>query len=270
MKMAMERVWVIGAGFLGDALAAACRSAGARVLTIDAAGHASLCGSAAEQTVLQQALQRFHPEVVFCCTATHGGDAAAYRQAYLRPAEQLASLVKESRIVFCSSTSVYARLPELVVTEESPVLAENERSQILLQAEEVVMQSGGIVARLAPLYGPGRCELLRRYMNALPVLPGAPGRTMNYLHRDDAVSALLLLGGLPDPAHSLYNVSGEHFTKESIYTQLEAAFHIGLNACESSPSQRGVSDRLVDCTRLRHAGWSPRFRLLDSAHEWKE
>ena len=62
-----------------------------------------------------------------------------------------------------------------------------------LEAEQAVLEQGGVVARLVPLYGPGRCELLRRYREGLPCLPGAPGRFMNYLHRDDAVSALLLL-----------------------------------------------------------------------------
>ena len=269
MKLAGHSVWVIGAGFLGSALAEACRNAGARVLTIDPHAVASLRGSAADKTLLEHARQRLQPDIVFCCTATHGGSPDDYRQDYLAPVENLAALLRGCRVVFCSSTSVYGGRTGEVVTEESPARADSERARVLLQAEQAVLEQGGVVARLVPLYGPGRCELLRRYREGLPCLPGTPGRFMNYLHRDDAVSALLLLAVQPWLSHGVYNVSGENFTKGAIYAYFESLFHIGMAAGESAPSHRGVSDMQVCCARLHQLGWQPRHNMLAFAREWK-
>ena len=268
MNLQDHSVWVIGAGFLGAALADACREAGSRVLTIDPAAVADLRGCAGDESLLRHVLQRLAPDMVFCCAATHGGSPEDYRRSYLEPVEKLVALLRGVRIVFCSSTSVYAGQGGETVSELSPPRAVSERSQILLQAEAVVLQSGGVVARLAPLYGPGRCELLRRYFKALPGLPGGAGRWLNYLHRDDAVQALLLLGTQPRLQEGLFNVCGESFTRETIYGMLEAAFHVEAAPETAAPSSRGVSDMHVDCSRLRALGWNPRRSMLTFAHEW--
>lgn len=268
MNLQGHSVWVIGAGFLGAALADTCRVKGARVLTIDPAAVANLRGSAGDASLLRHALQRLVPDMVFCCAATHGGTPEDYRRAYLEPVEKLVGLLSGVRVVFCSSTSVYAGQGGGPVTEETPPRAVSERARILLQAEEVVLQGGGVVARLAPLYGPGRCELLRRFFKALPGLPGGDGRRLNYLHRDDAVQALLLLGTQPWLQEGLFNVSGESFTRSTIYGLLEAAFNIDAEPDAAAPSARGVSDMHVDSSRLRALGWRPKRNMLAFAHEW--
>ena len=270
MSLAGHSVWVIGAGFLGAALAESCRAAGARVLTIDPAAVANLRGSAADDALLRHALERLVPDVVFCCTATHGGSAAAYREAYSAPAEHLSRLLRGTRVVFCSSTSLYAGRGGEMVNEDTPPKAESERARILLHAESAILEQGGVVARLAPLYGPGRCELVRRFLHALPQLPGAPERRMNYLHLDDAVSALLLLATQPWLEHGVYNVSGESFTKRTIYGLLESVFSMEAEPESSAPSVRGLSDMRVDCARLKSLGWSPQRNMLAFAREWNE
>lgn len=268
MMLEGHSVWVIGAGFLGSALAEACRVAGARVLTIDPAAVATLRGSAANESLLRHAWQRMVPDIVYCCTATHGGTAEDYRQAYLHPVGHLVRMLRGTRLVFCSSSSVYAGRGGVTVTEDTPPQADSECAQVLLQAEEVVLRGGGVVARLVPLYGPGRCELLRRFFQALPSLPGEARRRLNYVHRDDAVQALLLLGTQPWLQEGVFNVSGESFTKNTIYGLLEAAFAIEAESETSTPSPRGVSDMNVDCTRLRKLGWRPQYQMLSFAYEW--
>lgn len=269
MNLQGHSVWVLGAGFLGSALAGACRTAGARVLTIDPAAVSCLRGTAADLAVLEHALERLVPDIVYCCTATRGGSAEDYRQAYLAPVLNLAQLLRQTRVVFCSSTSVYGACRGEVVTEATPPRAESPRAGILLQAERVVLESGGVVARLAPLFGPGRCELLRRYFCALPGLPGSAGRLLNYLHRDDAVQALLLLGIRPWLPEGVFNVSGECFARGEVYAALEAEFGIAPEEESMLPSLRGVSDMLVDCSLLRSLGWCPRWNMLAFAHEWR-
>ena len=267
--MASDRqVWVVGSGFLGSALAAACRAAGECVLTIDPVAEADVQGSAAEKPVLQHALTRLVPHVVYCCTATHGGTAEDYRAAY---SEVVAALVENlpasCRLVFCSSTSLYAAAQGERITEESPLLAATQRAQMLMAAESVVLEQGGVVARLVPLYGPGRCELVRRYLAGEPCLPGGAGRCMNYVHRDDAVAALRLLAA---DGEGVYNLCGESFTKGEIYSRLQDAVGLSVPVQESAPSKRGMSDMVVDSTRLRSLGWMPQHDMLAFACQWKE
>lgn len=269
MSMRDHNIWVIGAGFLGSVLAEACRREGGHVLTIDPDAVASLRGSAADADLLRHALKRMVPDIVFCCTATHGGTAEDYRRAYLEPALNLDHLLEGTRVVFCSSTSVYGGRGGVVVTEESPVHAETERTEILLRAESVVLNSGGVVARLAPLYGEERCELVRRFMAGLPCLPGDDARILNYLHVEDAADALLLLGTQPWLQDGIYNVCGESFSKREIYERLEKLFGIEREPESSEPSVRGVSDMQVDCTRMRDLGWEPICSVMELATEWK-
>lgn len=269
MSMRDHNIWVIGAGFLGSVLAEACRREGGHVLTIDPDAVASLRGSAADADLLRHALKRMVPDIVFCCTATHGGTAEDYRRAYLEPALNLDHLLEGTRVVFCSSTSVYGGRGGVVVTEESPVNAETERTEILLRAESVVLNSGGVVARLAPLYGEERCELVRRFMAGLPCLPGDDARILNYLHVEDAADALLLLGTQPWLQDGIYNVCGESFSKGEIYERLEKLFGIEREPESSEPSVRGVSDMQVDCTRMRDLGWEPICSVMELATEWK-
>lgn len=269
MSLCGHKIWVIGAGYLGSTLAEACRQEGAHVLTIDPAAVANLRGSAADAEVLRHALERMVPDTVFCCTATHGGTAEDYRKAYLEPALNLDHLLEGTRVVFCSSTSVYAGRGGEVITEDSPPKADSERAGILLRAETVILNSGGVVARLAPLYGEERCELVRRFREGLPALPGADDRVLNYLHVEDAADALLLLGTQPWLQYGVYNVCGESFTKKEIYAQLQEIFGIEPGPECSGPSQRGMSDMRVDCTRIRELGWEPICSVPELARDWK-
>ena len=269
MSLREHKIWVIGAGYLGSTLAEAYRQEGAHVLTIDPAAVANLRGSAADEAVLRHALSRMVPDTVFCCTATYGGNAEDYRKAYLEPALNLDHLLEGTRVVFCSSTSVYAGRGGETVTEDSPVKANSARADILLRAESIVLNSGGVVARLAPIYGDERCELIRRFREGLPCLPGGAERVLNYLHAEDAADALLLLGSQPWLQDGIYNVSGESFSKREIYAQLQEIFGIEPETSSSAPSARGVSDMRVDCARIRELGWEPICSVLELAREWK-
>lgn len=269
MSLREHKIWVIGAGFLGSVLAEACRAEGAHVLTIDPDAVANLRGSAADPDLLRHALTRVVPDIVFCCTATHGGTAEDYHRAYLEPVVNLDHLLQGTRVVFCSSTSVYGGQGGETVTEDSPTRAETEKAQILLLAEEVVINSGGVVARLAPLYGPDRCELVRRFMKGLPGLPGEDSRVLNYLHVEDAADALMLLGTQPWLQDGVYNVSGESFSKKEIYSRLEEIFELDAVPESAEPSDRGVSDMRVDCSRLIELGWEPICTVEELARDWK-
>lgn len=244
------RVWVLGAGYLGRILAERCREVGAQVLTIDSspAVAADICADAADAEVLARVLkQEGEPDYVFSCLATRGGSVEDYRRCYLGAVRALGTIGMAGRCVFCSSTSLYA--------------GATERNAVLQEAEQEILSAGGIVARLAPIYGPGRCELLRRHLAREPRLAGPPDRVMNYLHVQDAAEALLVLvvrGG-----KGLFPVSGESFTKDEAYAMMERLSGIPSAAEDSPASKRGGTSAIIDSVQLRALGWEPSWRFID-------
>ena len=232
--------WVVGTGFLGAELLRALPHA----VGIDCTAPADVQGDAADTAVLARAAVLLAPEWVFCCTATHGGDAAAYRHAY---ADVVSAMPPNVSVVFCSSTSVEH--------------AEGERQRILRAAEDAVLARGGVVARLSALYGPGRCELLRRHLSGEPKLAGAPERMLNYLHVQDAVDALLVLAQSGESRR--YTVCGESFSKAEAYALLERLTGVPAADADAPPSPRGCGGEAADSSAIRALGWSPRHSLAE-------
>jgi len=250
---------VVGTGFLGSCLVAALRAQGRRVVGIDPVAPADLPCTAADLPP-DFAGEAFR--LIFCCMATHGGDAAAYRSCYLGSALELVHRFPQARLVFCSSLSVYCATGGQTADEQAPTRSDSPRAALLLQAESAVLGSGGIVARLAALYGEGRNELLRRHLAGENRLPGPGSRILNYLHRDDAVSALLCLAERGQGRH-VYNVCGESLPHAEAYRLLETCTGIPAAAECAPPSRRSAGNLLPDCRRLRALGWVPRRRLQD-------
>lgn len=255
--------WVVGHGLLGKSLAEKLRRDGARVLTLDAAAPSDVEGDAAEEPVLRHALSLLVPQVVYCCQATGGGDAAAYRRTYAEVVAALQTAVPAARLVFCSSVSVYGAARG-VVTEETVPIEPSGRARVLLETERAVLARGGVVLRLSPLYSERRCEVLRRHLAGEACLPGSGKRMLNYLSVEDALSALRLVTQAPS---ACYNVSGESMSRDDVYAMLATVTGVS-SAAECAPvSRRGLSDRRVDCSRLRSLGWSPQMTLRRFAEQ---
>lgn len=251
-----DRVWVIGGGFLGSKVATACRAAGARVLVIDPAAPADVCGALSDSAVLEAAEGHFLPTHIFCCMATRGGSVEQYRECYLATVQSLSARVPSARIVFCSSISVYGDCGNAVITEQTQPAATTERAAILLEAEQVVLAHGGCVARLAALYDEDRCELRRRHLAREPRLPGPPQRMLHYVHVQDAASALLLLATLPQGG--VYHVCGTPFSKQEAYAALAQETGLPPVEEEAPPSCRGMVQGQVSSALLQSKGWYPR------------
>ncbi len=250
MILSRPRVWVLGAGYLGRVLAERCRELGAQVLTIDSspAATADICADAADAEVLARVLkQEGEPDYVFSCLATRGGTVEDYRRCYLGAMRALVALGMAGRCVCCSSTSLYA--------------GASERNAVLQEAEQEILGAGGTVARLAPIYGPARCELLRRHLAREPRLAGPPDRVLNYLHVQDAAEALLVLavrGG-----KGVFPVSGESFTKAEAYAMMERLSGTPSAAEDAPASKRGGTSSIIDSVQLRALGWEPSWRFID-------
>ena len=184
----------------------------------------------------------------------------AYRAAYLEGSRLLLEAFHPRQFIFTSSTSVYAQNDGSLVTEESPAEPQRETGQILRATEELVLQHGGAVARLAGIYGPARSVLLRKFLDGSAVIEGDGSRWINQIHRDDAASALFQI--VTQSAAGVFNVADDApLTQRDLYTRLAAHFQRPLppEGPVDTDRKRGVTSKRVSNAKLRAPGWKPRF-----------
>lgn len=262
MNSAGQSVWVLGAGFLGSSLAAALRARGHSVLTLDAHTPADVQGDAADPAVLRRMAELSAPGWIVCALSTRGGGAGAYREVYAGTVAALQEVCPSARLIFCSSVSVYGDTAGAEVTEDSPALSSGPAAQVLREVESSVLRANGLVLRLAALYGPGRCELLRRHLAGEPTLPGPAERLLNYLHVEDATAAILHLLELA-PAAGIFNLCSETLSHAAAYELLRELTGRPVADSASAPGKRGSGNRRVSVARLRALGWQPAHSLAD-------
>ena len=276
----MPRVVIAGCGFVGLATARLFHGAGWDVLglTHSPESAAALKGesfsaaacdiSDADAVRVIAAGQGGVPDVVIHCASSGRGGADAYRSVYLAGALNLLDAFAPRRLIFTSSTSVYAQTDGAVVTEDSDAEPPRETGSLLRETEYLVVSRGGIVARLAGIYGPGRSVLLRKFFSGEAVIEGDGGRIVNQAHRDDIASALLVLA--VDGESGIFNISDDApMPQREIYDWLARRFDLPLPP--SGPidpnRKRGWTSKRVSNAKLRALGWVPQFPSFFDAVE---
>jgi nucleoside-diphosphate-sugar epimerase len=275
----MPRILIAGCGYVGEATADQFHSAGwnvegwvhskesaarlsikqysVRVLDLSQRGDVAKCAAAFD--------------AVIHCASSRGGDAEAYRQIYLNGARHLLETFSQAKILFTSSTSVYAQRDSSWVTEESETKPLRETGQILLEVEKLVVEKGGIVARLAGIYGPRRSALLSKFLNGTATIDPNNDRFVNQVHRDDIASALFLL--LNREAHAspqIYNVVDDQpLLQSECFAWLAQRLNRPLPPTRKSeqPRKRGNTNKRVSNAKLRRLGWTPNYPTFADAME---
>jgi nucleoside-diphosphate-sugar epimerase len=199
--------------------------------------------------------------VVHAASSSRGGPDA-YRRVFIDGLAGLSAVFQPSRILFTGSTSVYAQTDGSLVDESSPAEGASETSRLLIEAERVALAANGTVLRLAGLYGPGRCVVLRKFFDGSAVLEDGGHRILNQIHRADAASAAVHLLGLGQAAGQIYNVADDvPASQRETYNALADQFHRPLPPEGAKPEgrKRGWTSKRVSNAKLRATGWSPVF-----------
>ncbi len=201
------------------------------------------------------------PDIVVHCASSGRGGADAYRAVYRDGLEHLRDAFSPRRLIFTGSTSVYSQVDGGWVTEDSPAEPDRETGRILLEAEKVALDAGGVVARLAGIYGLGRSVLLKKFLEGSAVLEAGGNRWINQIHRDDGARALLQLAR-DETAAGIYNVCDDTpTTQREIYGWI--ADFLNRPLPPEGPAdlnrKRGWTSKRISNARLRALGWSPRY-----------
>ena len=209
-------------------------------------------------------------DAIIHCASSRGGDAEAYRRIYLDGARNLIEGFPGSKVLFTSSTSVYAQCDASWVTEESETKPMRETSRILLEAERLVLDRGGIVARLAGIYGPGRSALLNKFLSGAAIIDPENDRFVNQVHRDDIAAALFLLVNQEATGAQIYNVVDDQpILQSECYRWLTQRLHRPLSPIGKAKERRkrGNSNKRVSNAKLCRLGWTPRYPTFADAME---
>ena len=261
-----ERVLVAGCGYLGRVVARQLQALGWQVTAItrsNASAQAlqgetfrALACDIGDRSALS-ALGTF--DAVVDCVSSGRGGVDAYQHAFLEGGRNLIDAFGSARLLFTSSTSVYAQTDGAVVTEESPAEPAQDTGQILRATERIFLDAGGTVARLAGIYGPDRWALLTKFLDGTAVLEGDGSRWINQIHRADAASALVLLLD-HSVSTGIYNVTdGTPVSQREVYAAFAEHFQRPLppGGTPALDRKRGWTHKQVSNAKLRALGWTP-------------
>lgn len=198
--------------------------------------------------------------------SSRGGGPEAYRRVYVEAVQRVLAHLPGARVVLASSTSVYPQTDGSWVEETSPAEPARETGRLLRQAEDLVLAAGGVVVRLAGLYGPGRSVLLRQFLTGegkIDEVPGdlsAEGRWINQLHVEDAVTALAHVVELE--VCGIFNASdGTPLSQGQVARALNQRFGVPVPPVtpRDLSRKRGWTHKRVSAAKLRALGWQPRY-----------
>lgn len=204
--------------------------------------------------------------LVYCAAATEH-DEPGYRAAYVDGLRHVLSWLRQSgqqprRLLFVSSSSVYVQQAGEWVDEASPTDAEGYSGRLMLEAEQVALDSGipATRVRLTGIYGPGREWLLTQVRRGYRVAVEPP-LYGNRIHADDAAGLLAFLLeadragkvledcyiGVDDAPAPLAEVVG--WLRE----------YLEVTEWAEDGSIRRTGSKRCSNARARALGWAPRY-----------
>ncbi len=205
-----ENITILGCGYVGSALANYWQERGhfvtgtttswQRVVPLSELLSQVVLIKGDDADAVQSLIQGQDTVVVSVApTSSQTADEDSYSTTYLSTAKNLVKALEQTptlkQIIYLSSCSVYGDRQGDWVDENSTIVPQDHRSQVLYETEQILMQANKenqrvCIFRSGGIYGPGR-ELINMYGGlAGMILPGKGDRVINWTHLDDIVEAI--------------------------------------------------------------------------------
>ncbi|MFL1583926.1 NAD-dependent epimerase/dehydratase family protein [Stutzerimonas stutzeri] len=204
--------------------------------------------------------------LVYAASATEHHEAG-YRQAYVEGLRNVLRWLRQHeqqprRLLFVSSTGVYAQRDGEWIDEDSPTEPTGFTGQVMLEAEQLALGCGlpATCVRMGGLYDPSRPWLQNQVRAGLRVERDPP-QYSNRIHRDDAAALLAFLlqadasGTALQPCY--LGVDDEPAPLHEVVDWLRERLGV-THWAEQSMTRRAGSKRCSNA-RARALGWKPRF-----------
>lgn len=145
-------------------------------------------------------------DYVVYSAAAAGFSEAQYQAAYVTGVRNVLDALRRAgqqpqRLLFTSSTSVYAQCEGEWVDEGSPAETESFAGRCIRSGEQLLADCPwpAVAVRFGGIYGPGRTRLIKSVREGSAICPAGPPLYTNRIHRDDCARVLEHLIGLPAP-----------------------------------------------------------------------
>lgn len=204
--------------------------------------------------------------LVYCAAATDH-DEAGYRKAYVEGLQHVLEWLDDygqqpKHLLFVSSSSVYGQQNGEWVDETSPTHAVGYSGQVMLEAEQVALDSGipATTVRLTGIYGPGREWLLSQVRQGYRVAVEPP-LYGNRIHVDDAAGLLAFLllhveqGGTLDKVY--IGVDNAPAPLAEVVDWLRE--YLGVTEWAEDASVRRAGSKQCSNARAKALGWTPTY-----------
>ena len=204
--------------------------------------------------------------VVYSAAATEH-DEAGYQAAYVDGLKNTLSWLEQhgqrpKRLLFVSSSGVYAQKDGEWVDETSPALSTNYSGRIILDAERVALDSGiaASAVRLTGIYGPGRERLMGQVRKGYRVAVEPP-LYGNRIHADDAAGLLAFLLEADRQGRALddcyIGVDNAPAPLAEVVDWLRE--RLGITEWAAEASVRRAGSKRCSNARAKALGWEPRY-----------
>lgn len=204
--------------------------------------------------------------LVYCAAATDH-DEAGYRAAYVQGLLHVLEWLEDygqtpKHLLFVSSSSVYGQQNGEWVDETSETQAKGYSGQVMLEAEQVALNSGipATIVRLTGIYGPGREWLLTQVRQGYRVAVDPP-LYGNRIHADDAAGLLAFLlrhvekGGSLDKVY--IGVDDAPAPLAEVVAWLRE--YLGVTEWAEDASVRRAGSKQCNNARIKALGWMPTY-----------
>jgi len=192
------------------------------------------------------------PDALVFCAAPDERTEAAYRALYRDGLRRLLDSAQIGRVLFVSSTAVYAEDAGGAVDENTPADATTFNGRALREAEMELDAHGDAAAfRASGIYGPGR----ERMWNRAQREQAGERRWTNRIHVDDVAGALMHLLEAPKISRLYCGNDDLPALEHEVIDGLRARLGLAALGAADGPE---LGKRVLNA-RLRGAGWVPRF-----------
>ncbi|MEM9080517.1 MAG: NAD-dependent epimerase/dehydratase family protein [Verrucomicrobiota bacterium] len=270
---------IAGNGYLGQEVSRQAQALGIPTVTLSrTSSNADLACDLTDPAHLQALSQDIQPTHILASASSGRGGSEAYRSIFLQGTRNLLHYFPNSHLTFISSTSVYRQTDGSLVTEadstppsllSSTTFPPTEKSAILLEAEQLTLDTNGTALRLSGIYGPHRSVILKKLLSAESSLEETPEglgiRLINQIHVADAAKAILHL--INTETSGLFNITDNTpITQIDLLTQLSQTLNLPLpNSAPPKPTKRGWTHKAVSNQKLRATNWAPQYPSFLSA-----
>jgi nucleoside-diphosphate-sugar epimerase len=263
---------IVGCGYVGLSLGAELVRQGHEVSgmrrtivaepDLRAAGITPLAGDITRRETLDSLPTGF--DWVVHCVSASGGAAEEYRGTYLEGTGHLVEWLAPRpprKFIYTSSTSVYGQTDGSIVTETSPTEPAAETGQLLVLAEQVLLEAArqhrlpAVILRVAGIYGPCRGYWFRQFLQGTAQIEGQGEGILNMIHRDDVVGAVIAGLQRGEPGEVYNAVDEEPVSQLALFQWL--AKKLGRELPPVAPAaadtfrKRGLTSKRVSNRKLK-------------------